>query len=72
MQSIEEAARHAGFRLLTLDAKRGEAAEHLYRNIGWTAAGTIPGYALDTDGTTPHDAIFFYKELERADGLRSE
>jgi GNAT superfamily N-acetyltransferase len=63
MHAIEEAARGAGFSLLTLDAKRGEAAEQLYRRMGWTHAGTIPGYALDTDGTTPHDAVIFYKEL---------
>jgi acetyltransferase len=66
MHAIEEAARHAGFSLLTLDAKRGEAAEQLYRRMGWTHAGTIPRYALDTDGTTPHDAVIFYKELNPA------
>ena len=64
MQTIEDAARDAGFRLLTLDAKRGAAAEHLYRRLGWIHAGTIPGYALDTDGRTPHDAVIFYKELK--------
>jgi acetyltransferase len=69
MQAAEDAARHGGFTLLTLDAKRGGAAERLYRRIGWTQAGTIPGYALDTDGVTPHDAVLFYKELGgRADG----
>jgi len=65
MQAIEDAARHDGFSLLTLDAKRGEAAEQLYRRIGWTHAGTIPRYAIDTDGTTPHDAVIFYKELNQ-------
>lgn len=64
MRSIEDAARRAGFTLLTLDAKRGEAAERLYRRTGWTVAGTIPRYALDTDGATPHDAVIFYKELK--------
>jgi GNAT superfamily N-acetyltransferase len=63
MQAIEDAARVAGFRLLTLDAKRGEAAERLYRRLGWIHAGTIPRYALDPDGT-PHDAVIFYKELD--------
>ena len=63
MRAIEEAAREAGFRLLTLDARAGGAAERLYRRTGWTAVGTIPGYALDTDGVTPHDAVFFYKAL---------
>jgi GNAT superfamily N-acetyltransferase len=63
MHAIEEEARRAGFRLLTLDAKRGAAAEHLYRRLGWIAAGTIPRYALDPDGRTPHDAVVFYKEM---------
>ena len=67
MHTIEDAARHAGFTLLTLDAKRGAAAEQLYRRIGWTAVGAIPRYALDTDGATPHDTVIFYKELNRAD-----
>ena len=70
MQTIEDAARRAGFSLLTLDAKRGAAAEHLYRHIGWTPAGTIPRYALDPDGT-PHDAVIFYKELKQADESRA-
>jgi GNAT superfamily N-acetyltransferase len=65
MQSIEDAAQRAGFTLLTLDAKRGTAAERLYRNLGWIGAGTIPRYALDPDGA-PHDAVFFYKDLNRA------
>ena len=63
MRAIEEAAREAGFRLLTLDAKHGETAERLYRRIGWIHAGTIPRYALDTDGKTPHATEIFYKEL---------
>ena len=65
MQTIEDAARRAGFSLLTLDTKRGGAAEHLYRQSGWTRVGTIPGYALDTDGRTPHDTVIFYKELNQ-------
>ena len=63
MQAIEDAAARNGFQLLTLDAKRGEAAEHLYRRMGWTLAGTIPRFALDPDGRTPHDAVIFYKEI---------
>jgi acetyltransferase len=62
MLAIEDAARQAGFGLLTLDAKRGEAAEQLYRRLGWVHAGTIPRFAFDSDGT-PHDAVIFYKEL---------
>ena len=63
MQAVEEAATRAGFGLLTLDTKRGDAAERLYRRIGWTPVGTIPGYALDSDGT-PHDTVIFYKNLK--------
>jgi GNAT superfamily N-acetyltransferase len=66
MEVAEDAASAAGFRLLTLDAKRGGAAEQLYRSLGWIHAGTIPRYALDTDGVTPHDAVIFYKELADA------
>ena len=62
MRTIEERARCGGFTLLTLDAKRGGAAERLYRRLGWTLGGTIPRYALDPDGT-PHDAVIFYKHL---------
>ena len=66
MQTVEDAARRAGFSLLTLDTKRGDPAERLYRDRGWTPAGTIPGYALDPGGT-PHDAVIFYKDLKQAD-----
>jgi hypothetical protein len=39
-----------------------DAAEQLYRHLGWTHVGTIPRYALDPDGT-PYGAAFFYLEL---------
>lgn len=63
MFAAEDAARSSGFRLLTLDAKRGTDAERLYRSLGWSHAGTIPGFALDPDGQRPHDAVLFYKPL---------
>jgi ribosomal protein S18 acetylase RimI-like enzyme len=71
MRAAEEAAGGAGFGLLTLDAKRGGPADALYRALGWTAVGSIPRYALDTDGKTPHDAVLFYKEIPPAP-LRSD
>jgi uncharacterized glyoxalase superfamily protein PhnB len=64
MRAIEEEARREGFDLLTLDAKRGAAADRLYRRSGWTPVGTIPAFALDPDGKTPHDAVVFYKRLD--------
>lgn len=66
MQAVEQEARRAGFTLLTLDAKRGGAADQLYRRLGWTEAGAIPGFAFDSDGT-PHDAVIFYKHLTDAE-----
>ena len=64
MRRIEEEARRGGFTLLTLDTKRGDPADRLYRRLGWTVVGTIPRFAVDTDGITPHDAVLFYKDLE--------
>jgi ribosomal protein S18 acetylase RimI-like enzyme len=63
MAAIEHEAASAGYRLLVLDSKRGDAGERLYRALGWTVVGTIPRYALDTDGSTPHDTVVFFKEL---------
>lgn len=62
MEEIERRARAAGFTLLTLDTKRGDAAETLYERTGWMRVGTIPNYALDPDGT-PCDTVVFYKQL---------
>ena len=66
MEAVEREALAAGFTLLVLDSKRGDAGERLYRALGWTVVGTIPRYALDTDGVTPHDTVVFYKELPAA------
>jgi GNAT superfamily N-acetyltransferase len=63
MEAIENEARRDGYRLLTLDAKAGAEAELLYRKLGWIHAGTIPGYALDPDGRSSHDAVIFYRNL---------
>src|SRR4051812_42167530 len=64
MESIEMAARQAGFTLLTLDTRQNGAAAQLYRRIGWTEGGVIPRYALDPDGKTPHGTVIFYKDLD--------
>jgi hypothetical protein len=49
---------------------RGDAADHFHRQLGWTPAGALPGYALDPDGT-PHDAVIFYKALQQANESRA-
>ena len=62
MQRAELEAAHAGRSLLTLDTRAGDAAEHLYRAMGWQEAGRIPGYALTADGTLG-DTVFFWKRV---------
>ena len=63
MACAEAEAARAGRRLLTLDTRAGDAAELLYRGMGWHEAGRIPGYALNGDGTA-HDAVIFWKRIE--------
>jgi len=60
MARAEIEAACAGKTLLTLDTRAGDAAENLYRALGWHEAGRIPGYALNAD-RTPCDTIFFWK-----------
>jgi GNAT superfamily N-acetyltransferase len=60
--AAEEAAAAAGRPLLVLDTCAGDAAEPLYRALGWTEAGRIPGYALLADGSFC-DTVVFYKRV---------
>lgn len=61
MSAAEEGARAAGRTLLVLDTAT-DAAERLYRRLGWTEVGPVPGYALMPDGR-PAATVFFYREL---------
>lgn len=63
MEAIEQAAREAGWKLLTLDARGGGPAEALYRAMGWTYVGVIPDYAIDADGQGMHSTVIFYKMI---------
>lgn len=63
MQALDAEARGAGKSLITLDTRTGDAAEPLYRAAGFEAAGVIPGFALDPDGTALHATTFMYKAL---------
>ncbi len=60
MRAIEQRAWDAGFTLLTLDTVRGDAADRLYRRIGWSVAGVVPDFALHPDGRLC-DTVVFYK-----------
>ncbi len=57
--AAEDAARAAGRTLLVLDTRAGDAAEQLYRRHGYTAAGTIPAYARNGDGTLDATVVFY-------------
>ena len=62
MNAAEDLARARGKTLLVLDTAAGSDAERLYRNLGWTEVGQVPGYALFPDGR-PCDTTIFYKQL---------
>ena len=63
MQRAEGEARAGGRRLLFLDTSVGESgAVRFYERLGYTLAGSIPGYAADPDGRLQPNAIF-YKQL---------
>lgn len=62
MQRAEQEARRLGRPLLVLDGQEGSAAERLYRGLGWTAAGSIPGFALDAAGEE-RATILFWKRV---------
>lgn len=62
MLRLEEEARKRDRSLLTLDTRRGDAAEPLYRQLGYQEAGIIPRYARNTAGGLD-DTVIFYKEI---------
>lgn len=62
MSAAEATARAEGRWLLFLDTETGSAAEAFYRSLGWHEAGTIPDYALTTDGL-PAPATWYWKDL---------
>jgi GNAT superfamily N-acetyltransferase len=62
MEAAEAEARAAGKTLLMLDTTAASAADRLYRRLGWTPFGTVPGHALMPDGSSS-DTTFFWKEL---------
>jgi GNAT superfamily N-acetyltransferase len=66
MARLECEALNAGRRLLTLDTRAGDKAEQLYRSMGWTDYGRIPGYAVQADGTF-EETLFFWKQLKQVD-----
>lgn len=65
MDRVEVEAADAGRSLLTFDTRSGDFAEALCESLGYTRAGTIPGFAITSDGDFT-DTSFFWKRIEPA------
>jgi len=65
MREIERRAVAAGRWLLTLDTA-GDAAEALYRSLGYALAGAIPLYARNAFEDRYEETRLMYKDLRRA------
>jgi ribosomal protein S18 acetylase RimI-like enzyme len=64
MREIERLADREGRWLLTLDTA-GDAAEALYRSLGYTLAGAIPNYARNAFEDRYDATRLMYKDLRR-------
>lgn len=63
MIALEHLAAGQGWTLLTLDTWTGQAGEHLYRSLGYTAVGAIPRFARGSTTPELEPATIMYKEL---------
>jgi GNAT superfamily N-acetyltransferase len=63
MAAVDEEARTAGRRLLTLDTVTGGAAEPLYLSMGYVVSGVIPQYALNFNSSVVEATTVMYKTL---------
>jgi ribosomal protein S18 acetylase RimI-like enzyme len=64
MEEVERRAAKDGRWLLTLDTA-GDAAEALYRSLGYSLAGSIPNYARDAFEDRYDATRLMYKDLRR-------
>jgi ribosomal protein S18 acetylase RimI-like enzyme len=62
IERMETEAHRRQRTLLVLDTNQGEAAEALYRRLGYSAAGAIPNFSKQADGSL-RGTVIFYKEL---------
>ncbi len=63
MVALERVAKSEGRSLITLDTRRGDGAEPLYRGLGYQIAGIIPRYARAPDADRLDDTVIMFKEL---------
>lgn len=63
MQEVQALAARHRRSLLVLDTLSGSAAQGLYRQLGFEAAGDIPQYARASDGGALEATCYMYKLL---------
>lgn len=59
MTAVEALAREEGKTLLVLDTVTGSPAQTLYKNLGFTLSGTIPHYAMSTEGMLESTSVMY-------------
>ena len=59
MTAVESLAREEGKTLLVLDTVTGSPAQTLYENLGFTLSGTIPHYAMSTEGLLESTSVMY-------------
>ncbi len=59
VEAIEKAATARGITLLVLDVRSGDDAERLYKRLGYSYAGSIPGFVQSASGTFDPTSIYF-------------
>lgn len=65
MNAIESLALHYGRTLLLLNTRYDQPAHDWYRSLGYSDAGTVPGWAIGPHGER-YDHVTMYKHLARA------
>jgi len=62
MEKIDPTAKQANRSLLVLDVRKGDPAETLYQQMGFSHVGDIPDYARSTE-TQFDTTAYYYKQL---------
>lgn len=71
LDAVERTSAGDGVTLLVLDTESGSAAERLYRSAGWTACGSVPGYAADPAGVL-RATTYYYKAVGPAGAAQAQ
>ncbi|RJT42941.1 GNAT family N-acetyltransferase [Rahnella woolbedingensis] len=59
MTAVESLAREEGKTLLVLDTVTGSPAQTLYEDLGFSLSGTIPHYAMSTEGLLESTSVMY-------------